>query len=345
MSMLLSPLGKVYGRIMAARNSMYQRGRLKSHSFGIKTISIGNITAGGTGKTPIAAKAAAILHDSGEKVCILTRGFGRKNAHKRVVVSDGEQILANAEDSGDEPLELAGKLLGKAAVIADADRISAGEWAKEFLGITAFVLDDAFQHRKVDRDVDIVCIDTIDPFGGGEVLPAGLLREPIDGLKRASAIILTRCDLSEQVEKIRSELHTLVPDVQIFTCKNEILRISQLDGAADLTTADIDGLGKCVAFCGLGNPGNFFEMLRQQNFDVVGKRAFTDHHTYTLGDIEQLNETAAGLEADAFITTGKDAVKLSAARFDRPCFTVEIEPVLSDEDAFIRLITRRDQPA
>ena len=127
--MLLSPVGWLYGTIADIRNTLYERGVLKSYSLGARTISIGNITAGGTGKTPLVAHVAALLAESGEKVCILTRGYGRDNPRDRVLVSDGEQVLVDAKKGGDEPVELARKLIGKAIIVADADRLSAAAWA------------------------------------------------------------------------------------------------------------------------------------------------------------------------------------------------------------------------
>ena len=200
---MLKLLGKIYGLGADLRNSLYDRGILKTHSLGARTISIGNITTGGTGKTPLVAHVASILSVNGEKVCILTRGYGRDNPGDRVLVSDGTNILVDARTGGDEPVELGRKLLGKAIVVADADRVSAARWAKEEFGITAFVLDDGFQHRRVKRDLDIVCIDATNPFGRGMMLPAGALREPLENLSRADAIVLTRANQVESVDAAR----------------------------------------------------------------------------------------------------------------------------------------------
>ena len=153
---MLRAAGWLFGKIADIRNSLYDRDIFKSYSLGARTISIGNITTGGTGKTPLVAYVAKILAEAGEKVCILTRGYGRDSAG-RVLVSDGEKVLVDARTGGDEPVELARKLIGRAIVVADADRVAAAKWAKEKFGITAFVLDDAFQHRRARRDLDILC--------------------------------------------------------------------------------------------------------------------------------------------------------------------------------------------
>src|SRR6476646_1241531 len=166
----LSPIGWLYGLGADARNALYDRGVYKTHSLGAKTVSVGNLTTGGTGKTPMVALVARLLADSGENVCILTRGYGRKNPGNSVLVSDGISVRCDARQGGDEPVELAFKLIGNAAVISDADRVAGARRAISELGSTAFVLDDAFQHRRAKRDLDIVCIDSTNPWGNGEVL-------------------------------------------------------------------------------------------------------------------------------------------------------------------------------
>ena len=226
--MIFLPLGKIYGAVAGARNRLYEKGVFESHALGAKTVSIGNITVGGTGKTPLVAFVAETLFEAGEKVCILTRGYGRKNPKKRVFVTDGEKILTDAKNAGDEPFELAEKLLGKAVIISDADRVSAGLWAREKFGITAFVLDDAFQHRKVKRDFDIVCIDATNPFGNGKVLPSGILREPLANLKRADAIVITRANLMEKIENLKSEISKYT-DAPVFISHNEFSKITEIN--------------------------------------------------------------------------------------------------------------------
>ncbi len=333
----------LYGAITRARNSLYEKSVFKSYSLGVLTVSIGNITVGGTGKTPLVALVAEVLAKKGEKVCILTRGYGRNNPNKRVLVSDGEKILTEVGQAGDEPFELAQKLTGKAVVIADANRVSAGNWARERFGITCFILDDAFQHRKVRRDLDIICIDATNPFGNEKTLPSGILREPLENLKRADAIVITRANLTKDVLSLKSQISKYNRTCPIFVAENKISNLvkleefpthpqkslSQTDYRQTLRAAD-----NLLAFCALGNPNNFFEQLRQEKFELVSPQKFPDHHFYTQKDIEKIVAQADQSGAKALLTTAKDAVKLKNLKFEVPCFVVESAMVFDGENDF-----------
>jgi tetraacyldisaccharide 4'-kinase len=261
-----------------------------------------------------------------------------------VLVSDGEIILADAKKTGDEPLELAEKLLGKAIVLADGDRVSAGLWAKEKFSVTAFVLDDAFQHRRVERDLDIVLINGTNPFGNGKSLQLGLLREPPENLARAGAIVITRANLADNIDDLKAHIAEFAPDVPVFTSWNRTSRVIELGGPKiEARGAGVGKIGdvlpkKALAFCGLGNPESFFEQLRREGYNLAGTEVFRDHHNYTQEDIDLLERTAANAGAEILLSTQKDAVKLRGLYFERPCFAVESELVFDDEEGFREMI-------
>lgn len=332
--------GSIYGRLADLRNTLYDRGIFKTHPLGVKTISVGNITAGGTGKTPLVARVAEILAEKGETVCILTRGYGRKNPRSRVLVSDAKNVLADAATGGDEPVELARKLIGKAIVVADADRVSAAKWALDEFGITIFVLDDGFQHRRAKRDLNIVCVDATNPFGNGKMLPAGILREPLKNLKRADVVVLTRANLVEDIENLRSQISDLKSGLPVFMAENKIWNVIGLDDflAGNSKRQSVEKI-PALAFCALGNPGNFFEQLRRENYEISVRKVFSDHHSYTQNDIANLETVAGNSNVEALLTTAKDAVKLNRFKFTIPCFVVEIQLMLDDDKSFRDLIT------
>jgi tetraacyldisaccharide 4'-kinase len=304
---------------MQIRNTLYDRGVLKAHDLEAKTISIGNITTGGTGKTPLVAYIAQLLADNAEKVCILTRGYGRKGEKERVLVSDWHAILTDAKTAGDEPVELARRLLGKAIVVADADRVKAAKWVKDEFGITAFVLDDGFQHRRAKRDIDIVCIDATCPFGR-------FLREPVRNLVRADVIVMTRSDQIPMPDKLFKELSELAPGKSIFKAVSK------------LTSPQEPPETKVFPFCGIGNPRNFFTTLARAGFDIPAERVFGDHHIYSQNDITEIEAEAQSNQCETLVTTVKDAVKLERLKFEMPLLVAEIETVINDPDRLRELV-------
>jgi tetraacyldisaccharide 4'-kinase len=335
------PFGHLYDLIIKARSAMYRRGMVTSTGLEVPVISIGNITAGGTGKTPLVAFTAKVLAEHARNVCILTRGYKRENPNERVVVSDGKQILAGPAESGDEPYELAKKLLGKAAVIADKDRAAAGAWAKENLDSDAFVLDDGFQHFKVQRDLDIVTIDAMDPFGNGRLLPQGTLREPLANLARANAIVLTRANLANDLDALKAKVQKLAPKVPIFTSHNKtsnLVSLARLFSEDPHTILSLLPKTRCLAFCAIGNPASFFRQLMADGFELAGTNKFVDHHKYSERDVAALTELARKWKADILLTTVKDGVKLGQFEFEIPCYVVESVPVFDDEEGLREII-------
>jgi tetraacyldisaccharide 4'-kinase len=330
----LAPFGALYSAAISARSIGYEKRFLKTHEVAAPVISVGNITVGGTGKTPLVQWLAQQLADSGRTVCILTRGYRRENPKQQVVVSDGEQILSDLAHSGDEAMMLAESLLGRSAVVCDADRLAAATWAIEHLHTDVLLLDDGFQHRRLARDLDIVTIDASNPFGNEHLLPAGILREPIKNLDRADCIVLTRGSESETdlIERIGQ-----VTNAPIFQSRTTIENFHALHSRNEVhDAAAIDE--PVAAFCGIGNPRAFFSQLRGVAMEVRHEAAFRDHHKYSQADIDHLTEQARSKGAQALITTAKDAVKLGSLRFEVPCYVANIDIEISDSAELLALV-------
>ena len=336
MSLALAPFSALYGVAVRARAALYRAGVLKSHAVGAPVVSVGNLTVGGTGKTPLVGWVARALAAEVKRVCVLTRGYRRADERRRVVVSDGGRLLADEREGGDEPRLLAEQLLGMAAVVADADRVAAARWAAEVLGSQAFVLDDGFQHLRLARDLDIVTLDGTDPWGGSRLLPRGRLREPLANIARAHCVVITRADLAEDPDGLRTEVEHLCGDrALVLTSRFRTRRLRPLHPEPD---ADAPSTRPAAAFCALGNPRAFFAHLRAEGHELAHTHAFPDHHAYTQKDIEQLTREAEARGARALLTTAKDAVKLRALKMKLPCYVVDIEPEIDDADALLRLL-------
>ena len=322
-SLILPPLSVLYGAVTRTRLSLYRRGTFHSTRLDRPVISVGNITTGGTGKTPLVEWVARTIAGAGKKVCILTRGYGRENPDRQVVVSDGTNVLANPSEAGDEPFLLATNLAGVAAVISNADRIEAAKGAIKHLGTDCFVLDDGFQHLRLERDLNIVTIDATNPWGGGHLLPYGRLREPLSGLSRADCIVITRADQANNLDALRDEIRRLTENAPLF---QSTMRIKNLPETIPTPVA---------AFCGVGNPQSFFNLIPHE---IVLQKTFPDHHRYSQTDVDSLIEAATRAGAESLITTAKDAVKLKSLLFSLPCFVLEIEPRIENEAELARLV-------
>lgn len=288
---LLRVVGGVYGLVVAIRNRLYDRGLLGSHTVNVPVVCVGNLTAGGTGKTPLVIWLCGYLQQHGRRCAILTRGYKTR---------PGEMT--------DEPAELA-KACGEVPVIVNSDRVAGARKAIEHYQADILILDDGFQHRRLTRDLDIVAIDSTCPFGYGRILPAGLLRESPKALKRAGAAVLTRSSQVPpgELEAIRQQIETLSPGLPVAAA-NHRLRCAVTLKNEQIALGDL--AGKAVyAFCGIGNPAAFFSSLQQNGMNVVGSETFDDHHAYTPEDMERIFTQARHCGAQLVLCTQKDWVK------------------------------------
>jgi len=337
-TLALTPLSAVYSTGVRIRNRLYRRGILKSFEIGAPVISVGNLTTGGTGKTPLVEFIASRLAADGQKVCVLTRGY-RRQSSGRVVVSDCDQVRTDVSAAGDEALLLAERLRGRAAVIADANRVGAARWAIENLQSNVFILDDAFQHQQIRRDLNILTVDATNPWGNRKLLPAGILREPIRELTRADCVVITRADESPLIDQLRATIRQVSSESPVFTSQMKPFAARPLRGAnhtcEPLAT---DGL-QVAAFCGIGNPASFFSLLARQGHALCYTRAFADHYNYRQSDIDRFVKDAIAHGAKSVITTAKDAVKVDSVHFDIPCYVIDIAIEIDNVSAFLKFVT------
>ena len=296
-----------YTRAVCWRNRRYDTGRAEVHRVGVPVVSVGNLTLGGTGKTPMVAWLVRWFRERDVRVAIVSRGY-----------------RANVGARNDEALELQRKL-PDVPHLQNPDRVATAKRAIEEHECQLIVLDDAFQHRRIARDLDIVLLDALEPFGFGHVFPRGTLREPVSGLRRADVVVLSRADLLEPDARarIREQVRRHAPEAvwaegmhgpqALFASRGET---QPLDSLADRPVA---------AFCGIGNPAGFRHTLRGCGYRAVAFREFPDHHAYSRADVESLAEWADRLDVAAVVCTRKDLVKLRIDRLGRhPLLAVTI---------------------
>jgi tetraacyldisaccharide 4'-kinase len=302
---LLLPLAPAYRGVVAARRAIFSRGWLRRARLDVPVISVGNLTFGGTGKTPVVIALVRDLVRMGRRPAVLTRGYKRRENHQVVVV--GPEPRQRVDEVGDEPLEMARRLPG-VPVVVDANRERGGLEALR-LGADVVVLDDGFQHLRLERDLDIVVIDAGDPWGGHRLPPLGRLREPVAALERADAVLITKvpADWRPVVAEIESAVDRIDPALQVFVARLRPTRLRSPDGE---TRGPECLAGKRVfAFAGIGRPDGFAEGLVETGAEIVGSRWFPDHHDYSDSDVREVMAAAQAADAVA-VTTAKDAVKL-----------------------------------
>lgn len=305
---LLTPLSHVYAVSLKMRDWLYDCQLLRQKRLPCTVISVGNIVAGGTGKTPAAIWIAKWLQSEGFPVGVLLRGYRRESHHSVSVVSDEEQILTSVAESGDEAGLIARKLPG-VPVVVGRDRYAAGLKAIQLWGHTegVLILDDGFQRRQLARDLDILTIDSSQPFGTGKLLPAGTLRETKRALRRTDIVLLTRTDIAS--EPINFE--QFIQDKQVFESRHRPAKLYQLRTREEHPLALLKGR-HILAVCGIGNPESFVETLRQFEPKSVELLAFPDHHRYASSDLNIIKTRGCEAGVDIVVTTEKDSEKLAA---------------------------------
>ena len=313
----------------------FEKGLRKRSRLACPVVSVGNLTVGGTGKTPAVEYVCRLLKRMEHRPAILSYGYGGELGGRFGAVSNGEKLLLNARVAGDEPVMLASVLPGM-AVIVGKHRAKTGKIATEVMGADVVALDDGFQVWKLHRDLDIVVVPTASPFDNGRALPAGRLREPVSALRRADCVLLLGQEPDEAVRVIRN----VAPDVRIFTGS---LRTSGIRTLAGSSAASPEALwGKRVyALSSIGNPDRFRATLQELGAEIVEFDAYPDHHAYNSEDIAHINRAAEESSVWGIVTTAKDSVKLDAGQFFHRVMVVEVSLRLDDEEEFGAFVESR----
>jgi tetraacyldisaccharide 4'-kinase len=311
---LLLPPSWLYAAVLQLRSRLYARGWLKSYRAPVPVISVGNLSVGGTGKTPVVDCLVRYAQALGKRVAVVSRGYGSAGGAALRVVSAGQGPLLDADQAGDEPLLLARR--NPAALVLVAPRRADGVRRAVALGAELVLLDDGFQHLAVARDFDLVLLDAARPFGNGRVLPAGLLRESRAALRRGDLFLLTRCREQQAASPV-------LPG-PVLRCRHELAdHAVSLDGVSR-PLQELAAL-RGVAFAGIAEPRDFFRALQAKGLQLMASLPFCDHAAYDGAVLDRLAQAATG--ADFLVTTEKDAVKLAGACLPRPCFYVPLELV------------------
>jgi tetraacyldisaccharide 4'-kinase len=329
---LLLPLAPFYRAAVAVRSAAYRRGWRRRSRLDVPVISVGNLTFGGTGKTPTVIALVRDLVRMGRRPAVLTRGYKRLEDEQQVVI--GPDPRQTPAEVGDEPLEMARRLPG-VPVVVDADRVRGGAEAQR-LGADVVLLDDGFQHLRLERDLDVVLVDAGDPWGGGRLPPLGRLREPLDALERADAVVITKVPtewrpVATDIERV---VDGVAPALQVFVSRLRPSRVL-VPGEGWQEPEMLDGR-RVFAFAALGRPDGFATTLREAGAEITDSKWFPDHHTYTDRELSEIVDAAASISAVP-VTTAKDAVKLPP---DSAAWVVEavVEPIEGSWNGLWRLL-------
>lgn len=330
--MFLWPLGFFYWLLIFWRNFFYNLGFFVSRKLPCKVVSIGNLSVGGTGKTPFVLFLANTLKTGGLNVTVLSRGYKRKSTGTHVV-SDGNTLKSDLNNSGDEPFMLANKLQD-IPVVVDENRYRGGQFICNEYNPDVIIMDDAFQHRRVFRNVDIVLINS--NRRRPKLLPYGLLREPLRNIKRADAVIFTKANLTPPDENLINSLSKYCN----FTMESDLMPSTQVIGLDGSTKPVSDLNGPVVAVSGVGDPDSFEVIMEEAGLDYVHHFRHDDHADYSAMDLEVIQEVFIAAEAQVIITTEKDLAKLEGLK-DLPVFALPVAVSLrtKDEERLINLVS------
>ncbi|MGB0416531.1 MAG: tetraacyldisaccharide 4'-kinase [Coraliomargarita sp.] len=363
MASFLYALSYVFHGIVRLRWYFYEHRILRNKPLGCLVVVVGNLTVGGTGKTPVVEKFARTLHERGRKVAILSRGYKskkeplpkklwRKLTHGEEappkIVSDGENVLLDSEVAGDEPFMLANNLPG-VVVLCDKNRVKAGSYAIRRFGCDTLILDDGFQYLPLKGRLNLLLVDKTNPFGNQHLLPRGILREPIRHISRASYIFLTKSDGTRD-EALLELIREHNSEAEIIECAHKPQYLQAVESDERLPLEALKGT-HVAAFSGIAVPESFENMLRGFGAEIRYNRRFLDHHRFTRGEIQHLYKKAEQAGLDMIVTTEKDAVRLyEDIKPPIPLYFLRLEiDILSGEEDFehaaARICLPRNNPS
>ena len=302
-------LSILYGFGVYFRKTLYDIGLIPVKHLPFPVISVGNITVGGTGKTPVVAMIARFLVEHGRRPVILTRGYKRQGEQKLKIVSDTKKIFSLPEEAGDEPYMLAGWLPG-VPIIVGKDRYASAVFAMNEFMADCFILDDGFQHIKLFRDMDVLVINVRDPFSNCKILPWGYLREPLSSINRASLILLNKSIPGQNLESVFSMIRKYNPDAPVIETSYTPAYIAPaLNNRKYFPASNLKGKS-VMAFSGIADPSSFLNILKEIGAIIVNSVIFTDHHWYSERDMNNIRKIANLSAAEYIVTTEKDGVRL-----------------------------------
>ena len=354
---LLFVASRFYRMAVQFRHWLYDKRVIRNQALGCLVVSIGNLSCGGTGKTPVVEVFARSLSQKGRKVAILSRGYRRKKRtfwEKLVhafnsgemefppqVVSDGNDLLMDSEHAGDEPYMLASNL-PDVAVVVDKNRVKSGIHAIDEFETDVIILDDGFQYLKLKPHINIVLVDSTDPFGNGHVLPRGILREPIKNIRRADYIFLTKSDGTHKNTHLKRFLRRHTRRAEIIECCHKPQHLVKLFSNREEQKLSFLNGKKVAALSAIARPESFENFLEQLGAELVAKDHFADHHRYTQQEIIDFVNTAKASGAEMVVTTEKDAVRIPHIdRCDVPIYYLRIQiDILSGKESFDQCISR-----
>jgi tetraacyldisaccharide 4'-kinase len=332
------PLSPFYSLCMRLRSNMYSNGFFRREKMGVPVISVGNLTMGGTGKTPIVRYIAEFLSKNGFRPAVISRGYGGRTRDKINVVSDGKTVLMDAVKAGDEPVLLAESLPG-IPIVTGAVRSYPCRFAVENLGCDILILDDGFQHLPIVRDVDLVLFNASSPLGNNRVFPGGELREPFSALSRANAFMVTGMteELQGRIQQLRLHLRKNFPQSPFFTAAYDPFEVRKINSSQSVSLSDLPL--NIYGFCGIAKPWRFHTTLKRCGFRVKGLTELRDHQVYNQELIDRISRLAEAAGAQALITTEKDMVKIRSLITPLPLYSLTMSVHI--DDAFSDFLLNR----